>query len=169
MNWRMLKAILLLPGNVLVVIPLIVSWAARETSWAGFWPPGALRLVLALALAAPALSLMIWTVRLFATRGGGGTPAPWDPIAKLIVVGPYRYVRNPMLTGVIVFLLAEALFFGSWAVFAWAVLFTAINAVYFPLHEEPGLLKRHGAAYAEYRRNVPRWLPRATPWTPPVS
>ena len=169
MTWRMMKAILLLPGNVLVVIPLIVSWAARGTSWAGVWPPGAPRLSLVLALAAPALALMVWTVRLFGSKGGGGTPAPWDPIARLIVEGPYRYVRNPMLIGVIVFLFAEALFFGSWAIAAWALVFTAINAVYFPLHEEPELLKRYGAAYAEYRRNVPRWLPRPTPWSPPVS
>ena len=169
MTWRMMKAILLLPGNVLVVIPLLASWAARETSWAGVWPPTALRLLLALALAAPALALMVWTVRLFARKGGGGTPAPWDPIPKLVVEGPYRHVRNPMLIGVIVFLFAEALFFGSWAIAAWAAVFTAVNAAYFPLHEEPGLQKHHGEAYAEYKRNVRRWLPRATPWTPPFS
>jgi len=166
MAWRLAKAVLLLPGNVLVAIPLLVWWLARGTGWAGVWPPDAARLAGAIALGAPALVLMVWTVRLFASKGGGGTPAPWDPVPKLVVAGPYRHVRNPMLIGVIVFLFAEALLFGSPALAAWAVVFTAINAVYFPLHEEPGLLKRHGEAYARYRRNVPRWLPRLRPWTP---
>lgn len=168
MVWRMAKAILLLPGNVLVLFPALILWATRGTAWAaGGRPASGLAALAAMAFAIPALVLMIWTVRLFATRGGGGTPAPWDPIANLIVEGPYRHVRNPMLIGVILFLLAESLWLASWPLFGWALVFILANAIYFPMSEEPALLRRYGEPYAEYCRNVPRWLPRLTPWHPP--
>lgn len=169
MLWRMTKAILLLPGNVLVLVPAIVLWATRNGAWAPGWrPSSAWAATAAIVIAIPALVLMVWTVRLFVARGGGGTPAPWDPIRNLVVDGPYRHVRNPMLIGVILFLVAEAIWLASWPLLAWAVIFTAVNALYFPFSEEPALLKRYGEPYAAYCRNVPRWLPRATPWTPPA-
>ncbi len=165
MAWRMISAVLLLPGNVLVFIPAIILWASKGTKWAAsFLTPSGPGLVAAIAIAIPALALMISSASLFMTRGGGGTPAPWDPIRNFIVAGPYRYVRNPMLIGVILFLVAEALAFASWPLLAWAVLFAVGNAIYFPLSEEPGLEQRFGEAYREYKRNVPRWLPRLTPW-----
>ena len=80
--------------------------------------------------------------------------------------GPYRHVRNPMITGVLLVLLGEAALLGSLGVLAWAAIFFAINAVWFRLVEEPGLVRRFGADYDEYSRNVPRWVPRGTPWRP---
>ena len=111
--------------------------------------------------------LAVWyaTVRLFA-RVGEGTLAPWDPTRKLVVLGPYRYVRNPMITGVLLVLVGEAALFGSPWILAWAAAFFAVNAVWFPLVEEPGLVERFGREYEDYRRAVPRWLPRRRPWTP---
>lgn len=103
-------------------------------------------------------------MRLFA-RVGQGTLAPWDPTQRLVAQGPYRYVRNPMISGVLCVLLGEAALFGSAPLLVWAAAFFALNAAYIPLIEEPGLEKRYGAAYEAYRRNVPRWLPRRTPWT----
>ena len=98
---------------------------------------------------------------------GRGTPAPWDPPRRLVVQGPYRHVRNPMITSVIAMLLAETLLFASWPLAAWMVVFFAVNAVYFPLSEEKGLEKRFGEDYRIYRDNVPRWIPRLRPWTQP--
>ena len=49
------------------------------------------------------LLLTIWSVRTFYTKGGEGTPGPWQPVSNLIICGPYRYVRNPMLLGVFFF------------------------------------------------------------------
>lgn len=167
MSGRFLKAVLILPGTVLVYVPALLAWLAAGTAWGTrFPPPNGWAWVGALLLGVPGLVLMAWSSRLFVTEGGGGTPAPWDPIERMIVAGPYRYVRNPMLIGVILFLFAEAAFFASWALAAWAVLFTVANMIYFPLYEEPQLAARYGQAYADYKANVPRWLPRLSPWHP---
>jgi len=112
------------------------------------------------------LTLVCVTVWHFATVGRG-TLAPWDPPRRLVVVGVYRHVRNPMISGVLVILLGEALALRSLGVLAWAVTFLAINMTYIPLLEEPLLLRRFGEDYQAYRRNVPRWVPRAKPWQPP--
>ena len=84
-----------------------------------------------------------------------------------MVAGPYRYVRNPMLTGVLFMLTAESLLFVSWPLFGWVVAFFLINTTYFLTIEEPGLEKRFGEDYRRYKSNVPRWIPRFRPWTAP--
>jgi len=109
------------------------------------------------------LGLLIWTVSLF-SRLGRGTPAPWQPPKRLVVAGPYRHVRNPMITGVLLVQLAEALLLRSWPLAAWMVFFLMANAVYFSLAEERDLERRFGMEYAEYRKNVPRWIPWLRPW-----
>ena len=112
------------------------------------------------------LALMIGTVAIFASFGKG-TPAPWDSPVTLVVRGPYRHVRNPMITGVLLVLLAEALFVRSWPLAGWTACFFLANSVYLPLIEEKGLEKRFGADYRSYKAQVPRWLPRVTPWSGP--
>lgn len=111
------------------------------------------------------LAMLAWTVGLFA-RVGRGTLAPWAPTRRLVIVGPYAHVRNPMITGVLAIVIGEAISFGSRPLATWAALFLAINHVYFVLSEEPGLVRRFGAEYDAYRRAVPRWLPRLRPWRP---
>ena len=97
---------------------------------------------------------------------GRGTLAPWYPPERLVVRGPYRYVRNPMITGVVSVLLGEAALFASPAVLAWAGFVFALNAVYFPLIEEPDLRSRFGSDYDAYAASTPRWLPRYRRTTP---
>ena len=126
------------------------------------------RAVAGALLAAAGLTMLAWTVTLF-IRIGRGTLAPWDPTRKLVVRGPYAHVRNPMITGVLAILIGEALTFGARSLWTWAALFVAINHLYFLLSEEPGLAGRFGAEYDEYKRQVPRWLPRLSAWRPPVS
>ena len=162
----MLKAILILPGFALVIAPTLILWLSAGGPWTvglsdspGWW-------LAALSLAAPGLGLMIWTIALFERQGGGGTLAPWAPIRNFIVAGPYRHTRNPMLTGVLLVLLAEATAFRSWALLGWAVFFLALNTVYFIRSEEPGLERRFGETYRRYKRAVPRWAPRRTPYDP---
>ena len=95
---------------------------------------------------------------------GKGTLAPWDPPRRLVVRGPYAYVRNPMISGVVFVLFGEALLLLSRPHLEWALLFLLINAVYIPLLEEPLLRERFGDEYREYSRHVPRLMPRLTPW-----
>lgn len=164
--WRQIRAIALLPGVVAVAIPAIVLVATgAEIGWGLDGALAALPVVLGLALIAAGFALWLWTVRLFA-RVGRGTLAPWDPPRHLVVEGPYRHVRNPMITAVLAVLLGEAALFGSVPLLIWFAAFFAVNAVFFGLHEEPALERRFGDEYVAYRRAVPRWLPRRTPWTP---
>jgi protein-S-isoprenylcysteine O-methyltransferase Ste14 len=166
MFWRLLKPIILLPGTVLVFVPtviLITTYKRFAPQLIGpdrllFWP--------GLVAAGLGLALAVWTVTLF-TRFGRGTPAPWDPPQKLVTRGPYLYVRNPMIIGVLFMLLAETLLFQSWPIFFWMVFFFLINSLYFPLFEERSLEIRFGMDYLEYKKHVPRWIPRLTPWNPP--
>ncbi len=157
--WRHILAIGLLPVTVAVVVPGFMVW--RTEAEVAEWPLAA---VGALLIALGVL-LVTWTVTLFAHRGKG-TLAPWDPTTRLVVAGPYRHVRNPMISGVLTVLLGEAALFGSIHVLVWFGAVFALNAVYFPLVEEPGLRTRFGDEYDTYRANVPRWLPRLRPWEP---
>src|SRR5689334_10838469 len=119
-------------------------------------------------VAAAGLAMLVWTVTLF-IRVGRGTLAPWDPTRRLVVRGPYAHVRNPMITGVLAILIGQAIAFGAWPLWEWAAAFLVINHVYFVASEEPGLGRRFGAEYDEYKRNVPRWMPRVRAWHPRAS
>jgi protein-S-isoprenylcysteine O-methyltransferase Ste14 len=162
---RHLLAIAILPFTVTVVIP---SWLARRFHVTFTMPTTALEMVLLLLGAASlgaGLLLFAASLRQFAVRGKG-TLAPWDPPKHLVVEGPYRYVRNPMISGVLFVLVSEALVWRSSPHAWWAVLFLVVNLTYIPLVEEPQLAARFGASYGEYRRHVRRLLPRLRPWQP---
>lgn len=105
------------------------------------------------------------TITLF-IRIGRGTLAPWSPTQRLVIRGPYAHVRNPMITSVLSILLAESLVVHSMPIFFWFIAFFIINNIYFTLSEEPGLERRFGDEYIVYKQNVPRWIPRLTPWAP---
>src|SRR5262245_51826436 len=157
---RQLISILILPGTVLILVP---RWLLRSEGTQLGWPPG-LRGAAGIGVFLLGFAFFAWSVTLF-TRVGRGTLAPWDPTRKLVVVGPYRYVRNPMISGVVFMLAGEAIFFGSRSVASWAATFLLVNHVYFVLLEEPGLEEKFGEEYRAYKAHVPRWIPRLRPWT----
>lgn len=105
------------------------------------------------------------SLRGFAAEGRG-TLAPWDPPRHLVVHGPYRFVRNPMISGVLFVLAGEAMLLRSGPHAVWALVFLGINLVYIPLVEEPSLRLRFGEPYREYCEQVPRIFPRLRPWLP---
>ena len=165
--WRHVRAAVLLPGTVTIVIPaIIVATSGTSVGWELDGPWSALLVLAGAILILLGLALWYRTVTLFA-REGEGTLAPWDPTRKLVVLGPYRHVRNPMITGVLVVLIGEAVLVGSPWVLAWAGIFFVGNAIWFRRIEEPGLIERFGDEYEEYRRAVPRWVPRRRAWTQP--
>jgi protein-S-isoprenylcysteine O-methyltransferase Ste14 len=162
-------AILLLPVTVLVLVPASILWRAEAVSVGWGLPPAAaiVPVLLGAGLVGLGLALVIWTVVLF-VRSGRGTLAPWDPTTRLVVSGPYRHVRNP-ISGVLIVLLGEAALLGSFPLLAWFAAAAAVNAVYIPLVEEPGLVRRYGAEFERYRASVPRWVPRRRAWQPPAG
>jgi protein-S-isoprenylcysteine O-methyltransferase Ste14 len=151
---------------VLLVIPGLILWRSGLDTL-GLWrsvPSSKVILpIIGILCVCLGLLLMVATIRLFMTVGNG-TLAPWEPPQKLVVRGVYRYVRNPMISGVLFVLLGESLLTASLPLFYVFLAAVIINAIYIPLSEEPGLVKRFGDEYRTYKRNVPRWIPRLTPW-----
>ncbi len=95
---------------------------------------------------------------------GVGTPAPIAPPKHLVVGGLYRFVRNPIYVAIVAVFTGQGLLLGQPKLFAAAALAAVPVTVFVRFHEEPALARKFGAEYEEYRRNVPRWLPRLTPW-----
>ena len=148
----------ILPFTALAVIPgaLLLYFGFRICS-------PLIQIAVSLPFLAAGIALMARTIALI-HRTGRGTLAPWSPTEKLVIRGPYRYSRNPMITGLLFLLIAESILFGSLAVAAWTIVFFATNTVYFKLFEEPGLVKRFGKEYEEYRNRVPMWFPEIIHW-----
>ena len=162
---RQFVAILILPINAILVVPSVIYLLSQRVEPLRIIPAplhlfskviGGLFVVVGFVLAVLTIIDFI--------RIGRGTLAPWDPPQKLVVRGIYRYVRNPMISGVTCILLGEALILNHLFHLGWAVVFAVGNGIYLPLFEEPGLERRFGQAYNLYRQHVPRWLPRLEPW-----
>lgn len=153
--WRPLYP--LLPLVVWGVLPFLVHrWGAGLPSL----PVGPGRWV-GLPLLLGGFGLAIASTVLFARRGEG-TPVPWDPPRRFVVTGPYRYVRNPMVLGVLLGLLGEALLFASLPILLYTAALAAFAHAWIVLREEPELEARFGDTYRVYRAMVPRWLPRGS-------
>lgn len=152
-----------LPLVVVIVVPFFLIFDFRQQSLRVYNPLPILQSVTGGLLCLAGLVLLATTISLF-IRQGRGTLAPWDPTSRLVVRGPYAYTRNPMISGVAFLVLGESVLFGSVVVFVWFAIIVVVNTLYFKLSEEPGLVKRFGSEYEEYRRHVPMWLPRFTPW-----
>ncbi len=164
MNLNLIKGILFIPGTALVFVPTVILWISTagtgEIALAG---PRTVRFWIALVMISDGLTLAVWTGILFRTVGKG-TPSPWDPPRRLVLSGPYRFVRNPMIAGVLLLLGAESLIFGSWYLALWLCVFFVLKTAYLLRVEEPELERRFGQRYRRYRENVPRWIPSLRPW-----
>ena len=151
--------LVLAPGVVAGLIPwLINGW---QTSWPDdwIWP-------IAIVAAVPILGGVVVLLDAFIRFArADGTPAPPVPTARLVVGGPYRFVRNPMYVAVLAIILGQALLFASWATLLYpGVVFLAV-LLFVRSYEEPTLERTYGDEYQEYRRNVRGWIPRLRPWT----
>jgi protein-S-isoprenylcysteine O-methyltransferase Ste14 len=150
----------ILPVTVLIIVPLSI-----ESNISIHHGPALLAGLLIIAIG---LYIMIRTISSF-IRIGKGTLAPWSPTRKLVIDGMYRYVRNPMILGVLIVLTGESISVMSPNIFIWTLIFFIVNNVWFLLYEEPDLKKKFGKDYEEYKRNVPRWIPRSNPFKLKVS
>lgn len=144
----------LVPGTVTLYIPYLIVTRWDPTNIAHWQIPQLLGLV----LIAPGAVILLHCIRNFAVIGRG-TLSPLDAPRRLVVQGLYRYMRNPMYSGVIMILLGEALLFESASLLGYAVgCFVLFNLV-IVLYEEPALRSRFGESYERYCRAVGRWLP----------
>ena len=146
-------------GSLFVAV-LLVFLPARVLEWTGIARPsglGPLQVMGGMVVVAGA-ALAVWCVATFALVGRG-TPAPFDSPRRLVVSGPYRWVRNPMYLGAVTALLGAALFYESLALAGYAAVFLAVAHLFVKGYEEPTLARTFGAEYEAYRRRVGRWLP----------
>jgi protein-S-isoprenylcysteine O-methyltransferase Ste14 len=145
---RALISFLVLPGTFAGLIPAGIVSSDRwrgEGFGVGMWP---------LILGA---TILLGCVRQFYVSGKG-TLAPWDPPKHLVIGGLYRFSRNPMYVGILVWLSGWSLLAGS----PWLAGYTAFMAMAFHLrvvlYEEPRLKEQFGEEWARYSATVPRWL-----------
>jgi protein-S-isoprenylcysteine O-methyltransferase Ste14 len=157
-NWKHLRDILLMPFTVTFIVPYLL-YNSRDP----FIPHSLTTKLIGWIIAVGGSALFVYTVFLFKTIGQG-TLAPWEPTKKLIVEGPYRYCRNPMISGVFFMITGEGLMLFSTSILAWALAFFIINTMYFIFVEERSMLQRFGSDYLKYKKHVPRWFPRLRPY-----
>lgn len=134
---------------------------ARLLSWSGIVRPVTIgpAQVAGVVLGASGASLALWCIVTFVVIGRG-TPAPFDPPRRLVIAGPYRWLRNPMYLGAGLALAGAALFYESWALLGYCAAFVFVTHLFVVAYEEPTLRATFGAPYVRYCERVRRWWPR---------
>jgi protein-S-isoprenylcysteine O-methyltransferase Ste14 len=147
----------LAPGTTAGLVPWLITGWDRPSGGVGVLD--VVGVVLVLAGAAVVVTCFVRFV-----REGRGTPAPVAPTETLVVGGLYRYIRNPMYVGVASAIAGQALLFRSGGVAVWLALFLFAVVSFVKGYEEPQLAEQFGASYQRYRREVPGWWPRRSPY-----
>lgn len=144
--------LLVAPGTIAGYIPLVLlrNGPRVETGIFAF---------LAFPLWLIGSIILLWCFWDF-TFKGRGTPAPIVPPKELVATGFYRYVRNPMYVGILAILIGYFLWFGYWNLLIYAILVFIAFHTFVAYYEEPTLKRKFGAAYEDYLKRVPRWIPR---------
>ncbi len=140
----------ILVGLVLLFVP---TPGIERPAATGGWQ------IIGMALGGAGAVLALWCVFTFAFSGKG-TPVPLDPPRRLVVGGPYRFVRNPMAIGVGLVLAGTSLYYRSWLLLGYTALFFLIIHLLVVLYEEPTLRRTFGPPYEAYFERVGRWWPR---------
>lgn len=153
---KALIAFLVLPGIVAGVLPAVIflSGTGRDSGHP-----------LGYAVIALGSMPLFWCVRDFYVSGKG-TLAPWCPPQNLVIVGLYRFLRNPMYASVILILVGWCLSSGSNVLVAYSISVAAMFHLRVTMHEEPWLAQEFGQNWTVYSADVSRWLPRLKPWFP---
>lgn len=147
--------VIVVPGVVGGLIPYLITryepraWGSAATAIS----------IAAWALIVAGAAVLLYGVWRFAAEGRG-TPSPTAPTQRLVIAGPYRYVRNPMYLAVGAVIAGQALLFDGVAIVAYLGVFIAAVVAFVKGYEEPTLSRTFGAEYAAYRERVPGWWPR---------
>lgn len=149
---RSLLFLVVAPGTVAGYIPLVLLRQGPQVQTGilaylafPFWLVGG--------------AILLWSFWNFLVQGRG-TPAPIDPPKELVMVGFYRYVRNPMYVGILAMIIGHFLWFGYWNLLIYALVVFLAFHTFVIYYEEPTLKRNFGAAYEDYLGRVPRWFPR---------
>jgi protein-S-isoprenylcysteine O-methyltransferase Ste14 len=151
--------LLLAPGTVAGLVPWWITRWRMQPPLLGF---SGIRVIGAVMITG-GIAVVLDSFARFALQGLG-TPAPILPTRHLVVSGLYRYVRNPMYVGVLGIILGQGLLFAEGRLFAYGVLLGLGVHVFVIGYEEPTLRRSFGSEYEAFRDNVPRWIPRLSPW-----
>jgi len=144
-------------GVFTALFVLSALWVDRLLNLPGLLPEGA-RLPVSIPVVAIGVAITAWSA--FHFLKVKGTPVPFNPPPEVVTTGPYRYVRNPMLTGVFLFLFSLGGFWNSLSlVVFFTPLFILVNVWELKEIEEPELVKRFGDTYIEYQRRTPMFIP----------
>jgi protein-S-isoprenylcysteine O-methyltransferase Ste14 len=149
--------LLVAPGVVAGLVPWAITGWRVETDFTAARAAGAI-------LIAVGAGFLLHAFTRFVLEGVG-TPAPVAPPTRLVVGGAYRYVRNPMYLALEALIVGQALFFGQPVLLAWGAAIGIAVFTFVRLYEEPTLARQFGRSYEAYRRGVPGWIPRLTPWS----
>lgn len=145
---RALLAFLALPGVVALAVPVV--WLKTSSHTQLVQPVGLIPLIVGFLA-------LIWCVRDFYVAGKG-TLAPWAPPVRVVVVGLYRYTRNPMYVAVTLILLGWAVAFWSRSLLIYCISVVIAFHLRVVFGEEPWLARTHGEEWERYAKRVPRWF-----------
>lgn len=149
-----------IPAHIAVAMPITLVLTDSPDS-----PTPMVWIVIGSLLMVIASFLFVWTNVLF-VRIGQGTLSPENPTTALVIEGPFKYVRNPMIAGVVLFMAGLAIANTSLRLTYYFLWFFAVHTAYLKFEEEPGLVKRFGQEYELYKGSVWRWIPKLSPYTP---
>lgn len=141
-------------GFLLIFVP------ARVLSWSGITRPAVIgvRQIAGMVIGAAGAAVALWCIFTFAALGRG-TPAPFDPPRRLVIRGPYRFVRNPMYIGAALALGGAALSYQSLPLLGYAGIFLLVTHLFVVWYEEPTLRRTFQQDYEAYCGQVRRWWP----------
>jgi len=149
---------LIFPLTIPLILAVLMPGLDRRLGLGSFylgWGNIAAGAALAAVGGYTALSTVFAQIRL-----ASGTPFPTHPTKKLLIVGPFRYCRNPMTLGTLMLYGGIAVAVGSFSALAVVALIGALLIAYLKIFEEKELQLRFGDEYAEYKKNTPFMIPR---------
>ena len=155
--WLFLKNLLftvLVPGFVAGWVPLV--FLLHRAPLPAVWTPRHYAALPLLLVGAAIYLVCVWWFGV----NGRGTPAPIDPPKKLVMRGPYRWVRNPMYLAALLLVLGEVVFFWHLTLALYLVFLASAFQIFVVAVEEAALRQRFGAIYSDYCNVTNRWLPR---------
>ena len=159
--FALFRALIVAPAFIWLWMYLVPRWFAGSHAFDDPRRLGWIVVAIGAAIGLPC----VWE---FAWRGIG-TPVPFDPPRRLVISGPYRFVRNPMYLGTGMALLGEAIVFPkiTTLMLTMIVVLAVVVSALVMLYEEPTLRRMFDGDYENYCRNVHRWIPRLRPFDNP--